>query len=80
MGGELLSGGMLGVKGWGIDAWPVVGMVDGGFPADECGLSSALVLSLYFPYPICPCVFHTLRTNCLPPILPVPLCAPYFPQ
>ena len=40
---------MLGGKGWGIDAWPVVGMVNGGSPADECGLSSALVLSLYFP-------------------------------
>ena len=54
MGGELLgvSGwGVLGRKGWGIDAWPVVGVVDGGSPADECGLSSALVFSLYFSYP-----------------------------
>ena len=34
----LWVGGMLGGKGWGIDAWPVVGMVDGGSPADECGL------------------------------------------
>ena len=56
MGGELLGvsgwGGMLGGKG----------MVDGGSPADEFGLSSALVgpfpilpvplLSLYFPYPL----------------------------
>ena len=75
MGGELLrvfGGGMLGGKGWGIDAWawPVVGMVDGGSPADECGLSSALGLSLYFPYPFCPCISHTHQTNCLP-------CFPY---
>ena len=75
MGGEMLGG-----KGWGIDGWPVVGMVNGGSPADECGLLSALVLSLYFPYPFCPCISHTRRTNYLPPILPVPLCAPYFPQ
>ena len=77
MGNCLVS---MGGKGWGIDAWPVVGMVDGGSPADECGLSSALVLSLYFPYPFCPCISHTHQTNCLPPILPVPLRAPYFPQ
>ena len=44
MGGRMLSG-----KGWGIDAWPVVGMVDGGSLVDKCGLLSALVLSLYFP-------------------------------
>ena len=71
---------MLGMKGLGIDPWPVVGMVDDSFPADECGLSSALVLSLYFPYPFCPCISHTHRTNCLPPILLLPLHAPYFPQ
>ena len=75
-----LGGGMLSGKGWGIDAWPVVEMVDGSSPADESGLSSALVLSLYFPYPFCPCISHTHRTNCLPPMLPVPLRAPYFPQ
>ena len=28
--------GMLGGKGWGIDAWPVVGMVDGSSPPGEC--------------------------------------------
>ena len=47
MGGELLvslGGGMLGGKGWGTDACPVVGMVDGSSPADECAMSSALVL------------------------------------
>ena len=72
MGGELL-----GVSGWeeiwGIDAWPVVGMVDGVSPADECGLSSALVFSLYFPasvlvfpIPIGPVVSLTSRTpSCL---------------
>ena len=38
--------GMLGGRGWGIGAWPVVGMVDSGSLADECGLSIALVLSL----------------------------------
>ena len=70
MGNCLVS---LGGKGWGIDAWPVVGMVDGGSPADECGLLSALVLSLYFPHPFCPFISHTHRTNYLPPILPVPL-------
>ena len=61
MGNCLVSLGrvMLGQNGWGIDAGPVVGMVGGGSPADECGLSSALVLSLYFPYPICPCISHT---------------------
>ena len=63
MGNCLVS---LGGKGWGIDAWPVVGMVDGGSLADECGLSSALVLSLYFPYPFCPCISLTHWTNCLP--------------
>ena len=68
-----LGGGMPGGKGWGIDAWPVVGMVDGGSPADECELSSALVLSLYFSYPFCPCISHTHWTNCLPLILPVPI-------
>ena len=56
----------LGGKGWGSDAWPVVGMVDGGSLADECRLSSALVLSLYFPYSFCPCIYHTHWTNCLP--------------
>ena len=56
------------------------GVADGSSPADECGLSSALILSLYFPYPFCPCISHTHRTNCLPPILLVPLRAPYFPQ
>ena len=61
-----LGGGMLGEKGWGIDAWPVVGMVDDSSLADECGLSSALVLTLYFPYPFCPCISHTQRTSCLP--------------
>ena len=75
-----LDGGMLGGKGWGIDAWPVVGMVDGCSRADKCGLLSALVLSLYFPYPFCPCISHTHQANCLPPILPIPLRAPYFPQ
>ena len=75
-----LGRGMLGGKGWGIDAWPVVGMVDGGSPTDKCGLWSAVVLSLYFPYPFCPIFSHTLRTNCPSPILPVPLRAPYFPQ
>ena len=73
-------GGMLGGKGWGIDAWPVVRMVDVGSPADECGLSSALVLSLYFPYPFCPCISHTHQTNYLPPVLPIPLCGCYFPH
>ena len=68
---------MLGGRGWGIDAWPVVGMVDGGSPADECRLLSALVLSLYFTCPFCPCISHTHRTSCLPPIS---LCASYFPQ
>ena len=63
----------LGGKGWGIDAWSVVRKVDGSSPADECGLSRALVLSLYFPYLFCPCISHTHRTNHLPPILPVPL-------
>ena len=38
MGGELLGLGMLGGKGWGIDARPVVGMVDGSSLADVCGL------------------------------------------
>ena len=61
-----LDGGMLGGKGWGINSWPVVEMVDGGSPADKCGLSSALVLSLYFPYHFCPCISHTHQTNCLP--------------
>ena len=42
-----LGWGMLGGRGWGIDAWPVVRKLDGSSPADECGLSSALVLSLY---------------------------------
>ena len=63
----------LGGKGWGIDAWPVVGEADGSSPTVECGLSSALVLSLYFPCPFCPCISHTHQTNCLPPILLVPL-------
>ena len=53
----------LGGKGWGIDAWPVMGMVDGGSPADERGLSSALVLFLYFPWPFCTCISHTHWTN-----------------
>ena len=75
-----LCGGMLGGKGWGIDAWPVVGMVDGGSPAGKCGLSSALVLSIYFLYPFCPCISHTHRANWIPLVLPVPLHAPYFPQ
>ena len=47
-----LGGGMLGGKGWRIDAWLVVGMVDGGSAADECGLSSDLVLSLYPVLPV----------------------------
>ena len=66
----------LGGKGWGIDAWSVVVMVDGSSPADECGLSSALVLSQYFPYPLLSLYFpypldqlspsHTSRTpSCL---------------
>ena len=59
-----LGRGMLGGKGWRLDTWPVVGM-DGGSPAVEGGLSSALVLSLYFPYPFYPCISHTHRTNCL---------------
>ena len=75
-----LGGEMLSEKGWGIDAWPLAGMVVGGSSTDECGLSSAVVLSLYFPYPFCPCISHTHRTKCLHPILPVPLRAPYFPQ
>ena len=75
-----VGGGMLCGKGWRIDAWPVVGVLDGDSPAGECGLSKALVLSLYFPYSFFSCASHTHRTNCLPPILPVPLCAPYFPQ
>ena len=29
-----LGGGMLGGKGWGIGAWPVVGMEDGGSTTD----------------------------------------------
>ena len=48
------------------------GMMAGGSPADECGLSSALVLFLYIPYPFCPCISHTHRTNCLPSF-PYPL-------
>ena len=69
MGGELLgvSGwGVLGGKGQGIDAWPVVGMEVSGSLADESGLSSALVLFLYFPYPFCPSVSYTHQTSCLP--------------
>ena len=58
-----LVGKMLGEKGWGIDAWPVVGMVDGGSPADECGLLSTLVFSLYFPHSFYPCISHTHRIN-----------------
>ena len=57
---------MLGGKGCGIDAWPVVGMMNGGSLADECGFSSALVLSLYFPYPFCPCISHTHWISCFP--------------
>ena len=59
----------LGGRGWRIDAWPVAGMVDGSSPADKCGLSSALVLSLYLLYPFCPCISHTHQTNCLPYLL-----------
>ena len=44
----------LGGKGWVIDAWPAVGMVDGSSLADKCGLSSALVVSLYFRTPSVP--------------------------
>ena len=61
-----LVGGMLCGKGWEVDVWPVVGIVDGGSPADKCGLSSALVLSLYIRYPFCPCISHAHQTNCLP--------------
>ena len=50
------GGGVLGGKEWEIYARPLVGMVDGSSPADECGLSNAFVLSLYFPYPFCPCM------------------------
>ena len=61
-----LGGGMLGGKGWGIDAWPVVGVVDGGSLVDECGLSSA----------------YTSRTPSVPvfpiPIGPI-VSLPYFP-
>ena len=81
MGGELLDVSGLrdaGLEGMGIDTWPMVGMVDGGSLADECGLLSALVLSLYFLYPFCPCISYTHLTNCLPPIFHVPLC-PLFP-
>ena len=72
MGNGLVSlvRGILSGKGWGNDAWPVVGVVGGGFLADECGLSSALVLSLCLSY----------LSNQLPPILPVPLRVPYIPQ
>ena len=66
---------MLGGKGWGIDAWPVVGMVDGGSPADECVVECfgpfpilpVPLLSLYFPYPsdqLSPS--HTSRTPSCP--------------
>ena len=54
------------MEGWGIDAWPVLGIVDSGSLADKCGLTSAFVLSLNFPYPFCPCISHTHRNNCLP--------------
>ena len=74
MGNCLVS---LGGKGWGIDAWPVVGMVEGSFQADGYGLSSALVFSLYFLYPFCPCFSIPIgpivsHTSC------TPLC-PLFP-
>ena len=48
----------------------VVGMMDGSSPADECGLSSALVLSLYFPYP--PDQLSASHTSCTPscPLFP----------
>ena len=68
-----LGRGMLGGKGWGIDAWPVVGMVDGGSPADKCGLLSALVLSLLLPVPLLSLYFPYPSDNCLPSILPVSL-------
>ena len=62
--------GMLDGKGWGIYAWPVVGMVDSGSLADECGLLGALVLS------------HTSRTPSVP-VFPIPIgpivSLPYFP-
>ena len=69
MGNGLVSlvGGILSGKGWGNDAWPVVGVVGGGSLADKCGVSRALVL---FPYLL----------NQLSPILPVPLRVPYIPQ
>ena len=60
MGNCLLS---LGGKGWGIDAWPLVAMVDGGSPTDECGLSSALVLSLYLLYPFVSLISHINDTH-----------------
>ena len=62
-----MGGGMLGGKGLGIDAWPVVEMVDGGSPADKCGLSSPLVLSQYFPYPSVPVFLIPIR-----PIISLP--------
>ena len=61
---------MLGGKGWGIDAWPVVGAMDGDSPTDKCGLLSALVLS------------YTSRTPSVP-VFPIPIgpivSLPYFP-
>ena len=63
MGGELLGvsgGGMPGGKGWGIDAWPGVGMavlrqINVGCWEIECfgpfPIPPVPLLSLYFPYP-----------------------------
>ena len=51
-------------KGWGIDAWHVVGRGDGGSPAAECGLSSALVFSLYPLDQLSPS--HTSRISLCP--------------
>ena len=57
----------VGGKGWGIDIWPVVGMMDGGSPAGKCGLSSVLVLSLYFLS-----LYFPNPSDQLSPIFPVP--------
>ena len=73
LGEELLgvSGlGMLGGMGWGIDAWPVVGMLDGGSPADECGFS----VFWSFPY-----TYRIPSVLVFPtPIRPI-FSLPYFP-
>ena len=74
-----LVGGILSGKGWGNDAWPVVGMVEWRFSGRQMWVVECFgpfpillvpLLSLHFPYPL----------DQLSPILPVPLRVPYFPQ